>query len=62
VQDPADYGGGCADNDAAIVMQAINFLQTYSGGAPFALFVMLVNSHDVIAYPQRICRRDLRLG
>jgi choline-sulfatase len=50
-QDPADYGGGCADNDDAIVTQAINFLQTYSSSAPFALFVMLVNPHDVIAYP-----------
>lgn len=61
-QDPDDYGGGCAANDDEIVAQAINFLQNYSHTAPFALFVMLVNPHDVIAYPdgfaQETCGTD----
>lgn len=50
-QDPVDYGDGCAANDPDIADQAVAFLESYTGSAPFALFVMLVNPHDVIAYP-----------
>jgi choline-sulfatase len=48
------FGEGCAQNDAQIAQQAVNFLQSSeatSGTTPFALIVTLVNPHDVLAYP-----------
>jgi choline-sulfatase len=47
------FGDGCAQNDAQIAQQAIDFLASpaATSGPPFALIVTLVNPHDVLAYP-----------
>jgi choline-sulfatase len=50
-----NFGGGCANGDAAIAGQAATFLaaQTAEGTAeePFLIVVGLGNPHDVLAYP-----------
>ena len=49
---PENYGGGRANNDERFVEDAITFLQTMDTSGPFALFVSLVNPHDVAGYPR----------
>ena len=46
------FGGGCAQNDAKIVDEAVAWLGQANLPEPFALFVMLANPHDVLAYPK----------
>jgi arylsulfatase A-like enzyme len=46
------FGGGCAQNDAKIVDDAVAWLGQASLPEPFALFVMLANPHDVLAFPK----------
>ncbi|MFD2572636.1 sulfatase-like hydrolase/transferase [Spirosoma soli] len=52
---PEHFGGGRANRDLAYVNQAINFLYNVQQGnnpEPFALFLSLVNPHDVLAFPK----------
>ena len=51
---PAYFGGGDADNDGAYAEQAAEFLSHADPAAerPFALFVCLVNPHDIMGYPK----------
>ncbi len=51
---PANFGGGCPDNDQHYIDQAIQFLQSPAAGGsqPWALIVSLVNPHDVLSYAQ----------
>ncbi len=49
---PENYGGGRADHDQRFVNDAVSFLQSVDTSQPFALFVSLVNPHDVAAYPK----------
>ncbi|NOY59492.1 MAG: sulfatase-like hydrolase/transferase [Calditrichaeota bacterium] len=49
---PENYGGGRANNDERFVEDAIAFLQTMDTSQPFALFVSLVNPHDIAGYPK----------
>lgn len=52
-QDPAHFGGGNVDYDGEYAAQAAAFLRNFQQGAsrPFALFVCLINPHDLMAYP-----------
>ncbi len=52
--DVDSFGAGCAQNDAEIVDKALEWLNQASLPEPFALFVMLANPHDVLAYPNLI--------
>ncbi len=49
---PENYGGGRAANDQRFVDDAVSFLQSVDTSQPFALFVSLVNPHDVAGYPK----------
>ena len=49
---PENYGGGRADNDERFVDDAVAFLQAMDTSQPFALFVSLVNPHDIAGYPK----------
>lgn len=49
---PATFGGGRSAHDHRFVDEAIEFINTYDGDKPFALFVSLVNPHDVLCYPK----------
>jgi len=49
---PENYGGGRANHDERFVNDAVSFLQTVGTSQPFALFVSLVNPHDVAGYPK----------
>ncbi|NOZ60770.1 MAG: sulfatase-like hydrolase/transferase [Calditrichaeota bacterium] len=49
--DPENYGAGRANHDARFVADAVGFLQQIDDTQPFALFVSLVNPHDISAYP-----------
>ena len=52
--DPANAGGGYADNDSRFVDEATGWLnqRVKSGNdRPFAMVVSLVNPHDVLSYP-----------
>jgi choline-sulfatase len=49
-----DFGGGCAQNDQAVVDAAVAFLATQKNPGrttPFCLVVSLANPHDVLSYP-----------
>jgi len=48
------FGGGCAQNDAHIVDEAVAWLSRPNLPEPFALFVMLANPHDVLAFPKYV--------
>ena len=48
------FGAGCAQNDQQIVDSAVAWLNQTDLPQPFALFVMLANPHDVLAYPKLI--------
>ena len=53
--DPANAGGGYADNDSRFVAEATSWLnrRVLSGNdRPFAMVVSLVNPHDVLSYPK----------
>ena len=50
---PENYGGGRANHDQRFVDDAVSFLQNVDMNQPFALFVSLVNPHDVSAYPDK---------
>ena len=50
---PENYGGGRANNDSRFAEDAATFLENIDTSAPFALFVFLVNPHDVSAYPDK---------
>ncbi len=50
---PENYGGGRANHDQRIAEDAAAFLQNIDTRQPFALFVSLVNPHDVSAYPDK---------
>jgi len=50
--DPQNYGGGRANNDERFINDAVSFIQTIEPSQPFALFVSLVNPHDVAGYPK----------
>ena len=53
--DPANAGGGYADNDSRFVTEATGWLdQRVKAGndRPFAMVVSLVNPHDVLSYPE----------
>ena len=53
--DPANAGGGYADNDSRFVAEATDWLnrRVKSGNdRPFAMVVSLVNPHDVLSYPE----------
>ena len=52
--DPADFGGGCADNDLDTLNQALAFLERADLPQPFCLVVGFANPHDVLAYPKLI--------
>lgn len=52
---PEHFGGGRANRDLAYTNQAINFLYNVQQGnnpEPFALFLSLVNPHDVLSFPK----------
>ncbi|MFY0255515.1 sulfatase-like hydrolase/transferase [Chitinophaga sp. 30R24] len=52
---PEHFGAGEANNDLNYINQALNFLYTVQRGEqaqPFALFLSLVNPHDVLAFPK----------
>ena len=49
---PENYGGGRANHDERFVSDAVSFLQNVDASQPFALFVSLVNPHDVAAFPK----------
>ncbi len=51
--DPENYGGGRANHDGRIAEDASTLLQNINTSQPFALFVSLVNPHDVTAYPDK---------
>ena len=51
---PENYGGGRANHDERFVNDAVSFLQTMDTSQPFALFVSLVNPHDVAGYPKNV--------
>lgn len=49
------FGAGHANNDLNYINQALDFLYNVQRGndsEPFALFLSLVNPHDVLAYPR----------
>lgn len=51
---PSHFGAGVANNDLNYINEALNFLynqQRNNNTEPFALFLSLVNPHDVLAYP-----------
>ena len=48
---PENYGAGRANHDARFIEDAIDFLQQVDDSQPFALFISLVNPHDIAAYP-----------
>jgi len=51
---PDHFGAGRANNDLNYISQALNFLyqvQRSNNTKPFALFLSLVNPHDVLAFP-----------
>ncbi len=48
---PENYGAGRANHDARFITDAIDFLQQVDDSQPFALFISLVNPHDIAAYP-----------
>jgi choline-sulfatase len=52
-QSPTGFGGGTTDYDGWYARQAADFLANVKTGShrPFALFVCLVNPHDVMGYP-----------
>lgn len=50
--DVDSFGGGCAHEDTKIVDAAVAWLGRADLPQPFALFVMLANPHDVLAYPR----------
>lgn len=52
-QKPAHFGGGDTDYDAQYAAQAAEFLRSAKPGSsrPFALFVCLINPHDIMSYP-----------
>ncbi len=52
-QNPATFGGGCTNYDAMYADQAAAFLERADPRAskPFALFVCLINPHDIMSYP-----------
>lgn len=51
---PENFGGGCANHDARIAQEAIDFIAARDpeSTTPFALIVAFANPHDVLAYPQ----------
>ena len=51
---PANFGGGCANHDARIAAEAVEFLDGIdpTSKTPFALIVSFANPHDLLAYPQ----------
>ena len=50
---PANFGGGCPNNDQHYIDQAVQFLQSPAATSqPWALIVSLVNPHDVLSYAQ----------
>jgi choline-sulfatase len=52
---PEHFGGGLANHDLDYVSQALDFLYQVQRGnstEPFALFLSLVNPHDVLAFPK----------
>lgn len=52
---PEHFGGGRANRDLAYINQAVNFLYNVQQGnntEPFALFLSLVNPHDVLSFPK----------
>ena len=53
VQSRSDFGGGCTNYDAMYADQAAAFLERADPRAskPFALFVCLINPHDIMSYP-----------
>ncbi len=51
---PENYGGGRANHDERFVNDAVSFLQSVDASQPFALFVSLVNPHDVAGYPKNV--------
>jgi choline-sulfatase len=52
-QSPAVFGGGNTNYDAYYTDQAVEFLQNAKAHAdkPFALFICLINPHDIMSYP-----------
>lgn len=48
-----NFGGGCANHDARIAQEAVDFLNSIdpNDDTPFALIVSFANPHDVLAYP-----------
>jgi len=58
--DPNNFGGGCANRDAAYATQAADFLSNADPNAttPFALIVSFANPHDVLAYPRSWDQQD----
>ena len=52
-QNPAHFGGGDTNYDAQYAAQAAEFLRTAKprSSVPFALFVCLINPHDIMSYP-----------
>jgi arylsulfatase A-like enzyme len=52
--DPAHFGGGDTNYDAQYAEQAAAFLRSARprSARPFALFVSLINPHDIMAYPR----------
>ena len=58
---PANAGGGYADNDSRFVTEATGWLdrRVQSGNdRPFAMVVSLVNPHDVLSYPETWYKGD----
>ena len=52
-QNPAVFGGGTTDYDSFYTRGAVEFIQNAKAHSrkPFALFICLINPHDVMAYP-----------
>lgn len=51
---PANFGGGCANHDARIAQEGVDFINSVDpqSNTPFALVVSMANPHDLLAYPQ----------
>lgn len=52
-QSPAVFGGGTTNWDSWYTEKAVEFLENAKAhsGKPFALFVCLINPHDIMSYP-----------
>lgn len=52
--EPQHFGGGCADNDARIAQEGVDYINSVdpNSDTPFALVVSMANPHDLLAYPR----------